>query len=257
MAEDNGLPANMDLEAILRTLASLPKPEDQPLQDPQTFYAQSQPGDDRYQTLAPEQHQSFQPPTADPRLAGRSPQPPLLPKPQARSSTPLIDPATIIDWKAGLRCVSKIAAQNPEFAASVRKLMKEQEGNVRQWEAGRTRLIEEQDLKKGNEETHRAALSLPGLLDNSPVLRTAEREQQELTQYDAKVYRASKAMVESQTSSLKVLGVPFFGVRPHLLASEDEEVGLGADGVPLKITQSQVLQLQRKMLTHLLDLYGD
>jgi hypothetical protein len=64
-------------------------------------------------------------------------------------------------------------------------------------------------------------------------------------------------MVESQTSSLKVLGVPFFGVRPHLLASEDEDVAVGSDGAPGKIKQSQVLELQRKMLTHLLDLYGD
>ena len=64
-------------------------------------------------------------------------------------------------------------------------------------------------------------------------------------------------MVESQSSSLKVLGVPFFGVRPHLLASDDEYVPTGADGSPTKATQSQVLELQRKMLTHLLDLYGD
>ncbi|KAF9697262.1 hypothetical protein EKO04_005000 [Ascochyta lentis] len=257
MAEDNGLPANMDLEAILRTLANLPKPEDPLLQNPQDFYTQSQPGDNQHQTLAPEQHRSHQLPPADPRLAGRSPQPPVLPKPQARSSTPLIDPATIVDWKSGIRCVSKIAAQNPDFAASVRKLMKDQEGNVRQWEAGRTRLIEEQGLKRGNEQTHRAALSLPGLLENTPLLRTPEREKEELNQYDAKVYRASKAMVESQTSSLKVLGVPFFGVRPHLLASEDEYIERSADGVPTKITQSQILELQRKMLTHLLDLYGD
>lgn len=64
-------------------------------------------------------------------------------------------------------------------------------------------------------------------------------------------------MVESQTSSLKVLGVPFFGVRPHLLASEDEDITMGADGSPMKVTQTQILELQRKMLTHLLDLYGD
>jgi hypothetical protein len=36
--------------------------------------------------------------------------------------------------------------------------MKDQEGNIRQWEAGRMRLIEEQSLKKENEHTHRAAL---------------------------------------------------------------------------------------------------
>ncbi|KAJ4993095.1 hypothetical protein SVAN01_01447 [Stagonosporopsis vannaccii] len=239
MAENNGLPANMDLDAILRTLASLPKPDEQ------------------RQHQSHEQYLSQQQPTTDPRLIGRSPQPQPVPKPQARSSTPLIDPATIIDWKQGLRCVSKIAAQNPQFAVSVRKLIKDQEGNVKQWEAGRTRLIEEQAMKKENEHTHRAALSLPGLLENTPILRTPEREQEELDQYDAKVYRASKAMVESQSSSLKVLGVPFFGVRPHLLASEDEEIDTNAEGTPTKIAQSQVLELQRRMLTHLLDLYGD
>lgn len=63
--------------------------------------------------------------------------------------------------------------------------------------------------------------------------------------------------MEIQSSSLKVLGVPFFGVRPHLLASEDEEITTTADGTPVKITQGQVLELQRRMLTHLLDLYGD
>lgn len=64
-------------------------------------------------------------------------------------------------------------------------------------------------------------------------------------------------MVDSQASSLKVLGVPFFGVRPHLLASEGEEIPTAPDGSPSKVTSEQVLQLQRKMLTHLLDLYGD
>ncbi|KAF1932985.1 uncharacterized protein M421DRAFT_53328 [Didymella exigua CBS 183.55] len=240
MTENNALPANMDLDAILRTLASLPKPEDQ--------QGQPQPQD----TYLLQQHI-----TADPRLAGRSSQSQSIPKPQVRSATLLIDPATIIDWKQGLRCVSKIAAQNPQFSVSVQKLIKDQEGNVRQWEAGRKRLIEEQVLKKENEQTHRAALSLPGLLDNTPVLRTTECEQEELRQYEAKVYRASKAMVESQSSSLKVLGVPFFGVRQHLLASDDEELSTGSDGNPTKVTQNQVLELQRKMLTHLLDLYGD
>lgn len=101
------------------------------------------------------------------------------------------------------------------------------------------------------------ARSLPGLLENTPLLRTPEREREELEQYDAKVYRASKAMVEMQSSSLKVLGVPFFGVRAHLLASEDEDIGNHEDGTPKKVTQRQVLDLQRRMLTHLLDLYGD
>lgn len=146
MAENNGAPPNMDLDAILRTLASLQKPED--AQPPPAQLSQ-------IQAYPPPQHQQH---ISDPRLAGRPTPPQHVPKPQARSSTPLIDPATIIDWKQGLRCVSKIAAQNPQFAVAVRKLIKDQEGNVRQWETGRTRLVEEQKMKKENEQTHRAAL---------------------------------------------------------------------------------------------------
>lgn len=141
MAENNSLPANMDLDAILRTLASLPKSEEQ-----------------QEQLQAQDPYLPQQQFPADPRLAGRSLQTQSVPKPQVRSSTPLIDPATIIEWKQGLRCVSKIATQSPQFSVSVRKLIKDQEGNVKQWEAGRQRLVEEQALKKENEQTHRAAL---------------------------------------------------------------------------------------------------
>lgn len=53
--------------------------------------------------------------------------PRLRPQPQHRSSiplptaatvgppTPLIDPASITEWRQGLRCVNKISAQNPSF----------------------------------------------------------------------------------------------------------------------------------------------
>lgn len=162
MASNPALPANLDLDAILATLAGLQKPQDeQALQHP----SQAQ------EPLFPPQELSYAPPqqqhhhqehTPDPRLAGRShhpaPQPQAIPKPQARLSTPLIDPATIIDWKQGLRCVSKIAASNPEFAGKVRKLVKDQEGNVRMWEEGRRRMVEEQRGKREGEVRRRGAL---------------------------------------------------------------------------------------------------
>ena len=82
--------------------------------------------------------------------------------------------------------------------------------------------------------------------------------------YDQKVYRASKAMVESQTSSLKVLGVPFFGTRRYLILHDDEQKSksetsdsVAPDQKDGKITETQLLDLQRKMLNHLMELYGD
>jgi hypothetical protein len=71
-------------------------------------------------------------------------------------------------------------------------------------------------------------------------------------------------MTESQTSSLKVLGVPFFGVKPHLILSDSDEATSAGDAQQAsgglsseKITKSQLLELQRKMLNHLMELYGD
>lgn len=75
-----------------------------------------------------------------------------LPKtstPQQQEQT-IIDPATITEWSAGLRCVTKIAAQNPMFAEKIRgvsrksstfhtranldlKLINDQRRNEMQW----------------------------------------------------------------------------------------------------------------------------
>ncbi|KAJ5020598.1 hypothetical protein J3E73DRAFT_428002 [Bipolaris maydis] len=159
------------------------------------------------------------------RPAPQHRQPP--PKPQDRISSPLIDPFNHYRMEARSRCVSKIAGQNPDFAPAVRKII------------------------------------TPGLLEGTALLRTPEREKEELDQYDAKVYRACKAMVDSQSSSLKALGVPFFGVKPYLVlgASYDpievvdsQTVAVGEGG---KITKEKLLELQRKMLNHLMELYGD
>jgi len=46
-------------------------------------------------------------------------------RPQTRTAQPqqpLIDPATITDWSAGLRCVSKVASQNSRFAEVIKRV---------------------------------------------------------------------------------------------------------------------------------------
>jgi hypothetical protein len=122
MADNDGAP-NMDLAAILATLANLQQQAN--ISAPQT---QEQQYGQNYDSQSYPQHaigQPYQPQApADPRLLNRSTsqQASALPKPQDRSSTPLVDPATITEWKKGLRCVSKIATQNPDFAASIRKV---------------------------------------------------------------------------------------------------------------------------------------
>lgn len=58
-------------------------------------------------------------------LADRTEDPRLRPQSHSTATAspkPVIDPATITTWKDGLRCVQKIAEQNKQFAASIRKV---------------------------------------------------------------------------------------------------------------------------------------
>jgi hypothetical protein len=118
---------NMDLAKILATLASLQQqPEGAAAQNQQQTYDPNQIHQgyhEDFQSYPSQQPIPYQQ-SADPQLINRAASQHLssTPRPQEKVSTPLIDPATITEWKQGLRCVSKIAQHNPEFAASVRKV---------------------------------------------------------------------------------------------------------------------------------------
>lgn len=266
MAENEDI-QNLDLDQILRTLASLPKNEDAQQQTQQQPYDPAnvqipKGGALPYHLQAPAGIPQGHEYPADPRLSGRTPSPfPPSQVPRTQTLTPTIDPATITSWKHGLRCVNKIAAQNPNFNGTVQKLMKDQERHVKEWESARKRLIEDHKVKRENEKMHRAALCLPSVLENMAPLRTPEREKEEMQQYDAKVYRAARSMVESQSAQLKSLGVPFFGIRMDLVVDDGEasteNKAPGEQGASGKITTKEMLELQRKMLNHLVELYGD
>lgn len=42
--------------------------------------------------------------------------------PADRNETPLIDPSTITEWPKALRCVNQIAARDPSFQSTIRKV---------------------------------------------------------------------------------------------------------------------------------------
>lgn len=71
-------------------------------------------------------------------------------------------------------------------------------------------------------------------------------------------------MTESHSAELKRLGVPFFGTKQDLVLPDDDEsnaLSMSGDAQPAgkngEITKQQLLALQRKMLNHLVELYGD
>lgn len=108
-----------DLQSILATLAQYAPPT-QSAQTVQNREQESTTPDVEPTSLGlntatlPARPQSESAP--DPRL-----------RPQSRSTAspkPVIDPATITTWQEGLRCVTKIAAQNASFVTSIRRVSK-------------------------------------------------------------------------------------------------------------------------------------
>ncbi|KAF2761068.1 hypothetical protein EJ05DRAFT_535922 [Pseudovirgaria hyperparasitica] len=160
-----------------------------------------------------------------------------LSTPEPRSYTPPpMDPATIIEWPQGLRCVTKIASQNPMFRTIIRKMMAEQERHETMWWNGRRKLLESHG--------------------NPSAKKRSDAVNNELKRYDLKVYKATQSMVQSMSGELKSLGVPFFGVRNGLVISTRSNSKKQHEGPPQSITPEQLLQLQRKMIAHLVDMYG-
>ncbi|KAF4306839.1 hypothetical protein GTA08_BOTSDO05999 [Botryosphaeria dothidea] len=236
-----------DLATVLRNLAALAPPPAQQPTGPSLDGSQSSatpqalPDFGRHAVPAhPANHRQ----SSDPRLAGcsqkpasqnyssvsttppGSPLPALVP--QSSAPTP-IDPATITEWAPGLRCITKIAAQNHNFKPIIQKMIADQHEHELIWWGGRQALMSQ----------------------------SANKEQ--LKAYDRKVHRAQSEMFYVMSGQLKSLGVPFFGVKPGLVASAEEAAagaGSGADS-KAKVTPDELLKLQKKMIEYLEDMYKD
>ena len=105
-----------DLQSILATLARYANPHPR---------ESSQNG--QYDAIAPVNHHELSIPEhslSGPQPSAENAGDPRL-RPQGRSTAspkPMIDPATITTWQEGVRCVAKIAQQNAQFAASIRRV---------------------------------------------------------------------------------------------------------------------------------------
>jgi len=88
------------------------------------------------------------------------------------------------------------------------------------------------------------------------------QKQLELATFDNKVYAAQQTMETAMTAELKGLGVPFFGTNEDLVLPDiDTASNLQAQEGHAKwsppVTAGELLQLRRKMIGHLEDLYRD
>lgn len=143
-------------------------------------------------------------------------------------------------------------SKNPETTSKINRLIKNQHENERQWWAGRETLIAKHEArvesKKKADNLLRALGGANGHGVGNPS-STAEEERAELERYDKKVYAALGQMVAAVDRELTVLRVPFFAIK-HDLVSKNE----GSDGV---LSKTMLMELQKKMLQLLEDLFGD
>lgn len=86
--------------------------------------------------------------------------------------------------------------------------------------------------------------------------------ERELAEFDRKIYDAQQEMEVAMISELKGLGVPFFGTDTKLVVANDSEdaadqaLGNRPKWSPT-ILEAQLLELRRRMVQHLEDLYKD
>lgn len=88
----------------------------------------------------------------------------------------------------------------------------------------------------------------------------------ELKEYDKKVHKATREMVDVMSLELKRLGVPFFGVKSDLIlplgtdkpAVQNRSSTQAANfPTPQKVSEGELLGLQRRMLEYLEDMYKE
>ncbi|KAK3118020.1 hypothetical protein LTR53_000057 [Teratosphaeriaceae sp. CCFEE 6253] len=242
--------ATPDLAAILATLSQFVHPAyttPVPVPAPEHVSASQ-----NVSTLAPD------PSTLLPPLPTARPQDPRL-RPQSRSATasprPMIDPATIITWQEGLRCVTKLAAQNAQFA-----MIDEQKKHEMRW------YQERQALKQSHATRVSASAQAQSILQSlgnavtaaPPPPQSQEANEVELAEFDHKIYAAQSAMEVAMTGELKGLGVPFFGTRSEtVVPNGEDDPSSRRNLLAPTITAGELMSLRRKMVGHLEDLYRD
>ncbi|OBT65730.1 hypothetical protein VE03_03322 [Pseudogymnoascus sp. 23342-1-I1] len=226
-----------NLADILRTLSALAPPaqqDQQPAQNPSNPY-----------------HFSAPIPQPRPHFEVPSHARPQAPPPQA-AAAPTQDASRITDWPTALRCVMRSVASNERVVGEIRKLIQTQHEHETQWCAGRRELAMKIEARKfGQKKLDEVLRAVGGQVTETPMPDGVE----ELRVFDGKVYRAQCQMVGEMGGKLHRLGVPFFGTRPELIRYDGGVDGaVDEDGQGRGITETELLEMQRRMLGILEDL---
>jgi hypothetical protein len=172
--------------------------------------------------------------------------------PRRRSTTPQPDSSIITEWSPAVKYVMNTLSKNLESTSKIQRLIKNQRDNERQWWAGRQALVTKHKARVGSKKKADDLLRSLGAANGhglGELSSTVVEEKAELERYDKKVYTALGQMVAATDRELTMLKVPFFAIK-HDLVQKTE----GADGL---LSKDKLVELQKKMLQLLEDLFGD
>ena len=143
-------------------------------------------------------------------------------------------------------------------------MMKDQRQNEMRWHSERQALKHTQAKRVSSSAQAQSILQSLGN-PQSKASTVGERlvdNEAELDEFDLKTYAAQQEMEIAMTAELKSLGVPFFGTDANLVVTDGAEesneptAGNQPKWSPV-VTEIQLLELRRRMVGHLEDLYRD
>ncbi|KAF7920183.1 uncharacterized protein EAE97_011524 [Botrytis byssoidea] len=263
MASNNTTP---DLASVMEILANLAKAKNQQQAQPSMQTASAQTPDITSLGQAIQQQQQPQPqwsqsaaPSTIHRESGQ-----LQAHVQSTNNPKAVDPATIIDWSAGLRCVMRTLNKHDHVLQEIRKMIKVQHEHEEQWWKSREALIERQVARKEGQKKLEEVLKAVGGATSSGTSNTSPEElARELETFDMKVYKAQTQMVREMNGKLRNLGIPFFGTKSELVRipgksdATNRAATTGTEGEKGMIDEDELVELQKKMLNILEDMCND
>ncbi|KAF7911631.1 hypothetical protein BELL_0511g00020 [Botrytis elliptica] len=266
MSSNNTTP---DLASVMEILANLAKAKNQQQAQPSTQIASAQTPDITSHGQAIQQQQQQQQPqpqwsqSAAPSIPHRE-SGQLQAQVQSINNSKAVDPATIIDWSAGLRCVMRTMNKHDYVLQEIRKMIKVQHEHEEQWWKSREALIERQAARKEGQKKLEEVLKAVGGATSSGASNTSPEElARELETFDMKVYKAQTQMVREMNGKLRSLGIPFFGTKGELVripGKNDATNRTGStsmEGEKGMIDEDELVELQKKMLNILEDMCND
>ena len=179
--------------------------------------------------------------------------PPKIVVTTPRPSTPIPDASTIVTWPSAIRYVTKYIANNESAAARIKHLIAQQHQHEREWWTGREAIVKRHSGRAQRQAQAATLLkAIGGVVAANPPSEDPEVDRRELEVYDRKVYGELRKMSADFDRQLRGLGVPLFAIRHELVVDRDMDGGAGG-----RLTKEELKELQRRVLEHLVDLFGE